>query len=71
MKTENGQKIIFFTSSFQTPDCGGKLRDHIRRIALLCGTLDKSQAANIKSIFLFFREIDFTKFFVKMISRKK
>jgi len=51
MKTENGQKIIFFTSSFQTPDCGGKLRDHIRRIALLCGTLDKSQAANTKSIF--------------------
>ena len=51
MKTENGQKIIFFTSSFQTPDCGGKLRDHIRRIALLCGTLDKSQAANIQRVF--------------------
>ena len=55
MKTKMAKKkliIIFFTSSFQTPDCGGKLRDHIRRIALLCGTLDKSPAANIKSIFL-------------------
>ena len=53
MKTKMAKKnnYNFFTSSFQTPDCGGKLRDHIRRIALLCGTLDKSQAANTKSIF--------------------